>query len=213
MKLNRIIPYTHDCMLIICIIIITLFIHLSFSRIETFTEGSTVNKIVAKREKVVEEDEDALKEKEIDYEERLATLEQKESSYQSKENVLDAKNENNQRISKEQADVTGNLVASEMNEVQLRQTVQSYKQKIDELNKDNKNLKQELDNKKKTYIEKINNTLTPLQKQIEFGQSAVRDTVKSIQLQNEKIKAEVNNWKGISNNLVEVIDSAKTKFS
>jgi chromosome segregation ATPase len=200
-------------MLIICILIITLFIYLSFSRIETFTEGSNVNKIVAKREKLVEEDEEALKEKEINYEERLATLDQKESSYQSKENVLDAKNENNQRISKEQADVTSDLAASEMNEVQLRQTVQSYKQKIDELNKDNKNLKQESDNKKKTYIENINNILNPLQKQIEFGQSTVRDTVKSIQLQNENIKAEVKNWKGISNNLVEVIDSAKTKFS
>jgi|TARA_B110000093_G_C12968385_1_gene410881 chromosome segregation ATPase len=200
-------------MLIICILIITLFIYLSFSRVETFAKGSNVNKIVAKREKLVEEGEEALKEKEINYEERLATLDQKESSYQSKENVLDAKNENNQRISKEQADVTSDLAASEMNEVQLRQTVQSYKQKIYELNKDNKNLKQESANKKKTYTENINNILNPLQKQIEFGQSTVRDTVKSIQLQNENIKAEVKNWKGISNNLVEVIDSAKTKFS
>jgi colicin import membrane protein len=50
-------------MLIICILIITLFIYLSFSRVETFAKGSNVNKIVAKREKLVEEGEEALKEK------------------------------------------------------------------------------------------------------------------------------------------------------
>ena len=211
MKLSGFLPYTHHCILIICIILFTLFIGVSIRPVETF-QATDVTKAVARRERAVEIEEERLKKEREQLEKNKSEVTEQKQIIKSKGKVADAKQSNAQRIQNENADVANDLEVSQLNEEQLRDTARKQASEIKNLKYDNADYKRDLANKTKQHDNFVKEQFPKVKQQVQSGQLLFNNTVDQMKQETDNLKEEVKIWKSRNKELVSAIDNAKSTF-
>ena len=211
MKLSGFLPYTHHCILIICIILFTLFIGVSIRPVETF-QATDVTKAIARREHAVEIEEERLTNEREQLEKDKEAQKEQQEIIESNGKFADAKQYNAQRIQNENADVANDLEVSQLNEEQLRDTARKQASEIKNLKYDNADYKRDLANKTKQHDKFVKEQFPKVKQQVQSGQLLFNNTVDQMKQETDNLREEVKIWKGRNKELVSAIDNAKSTF-